>query len=211
MSFEKNKPRKFGFEMRDSNGVLQAGKTVTAMRSIDHGAFVAATGVVIPVGGGTYGMNSTAADNNGESIIYKFSAPSCEDTPVFVNTEADYTSARATEIDTVVSQTDTLEATNAALQTTVNALTAYVDTVETTQGALLSAVAAIQAAPTTTTILNAIKADVELRRRMIGAVPLDHDKATGIVVFKTPTGQPMDTVQLARDSEGVITTKIVVS
>jgi len=64
------------------------GKTVTATRSIDGGAFGAASGSVAEVGSGVYQIDLLAADTNGDTITYKFSATDCDDTIITVITRS---------------------------------------------------------------------------------------------------------------------------
>lgn len=64
------------------------GKTVTCQRSIDGGSFVNATGVLAEVGSGVYQIDLTAADTNGDTITYKFSAADCDDTIITITTRS---------------------------------------------------------------------------------------------------------------------------
>jgi hypothetical protein len=59
------------------------GKTVTAQRAIDAGAFGACTNSVVEVTNGAYRINLSAADLNGDDIMLRFSAAGCDDR--FVN------------------------------------------------------------------------------------------------------------------------------
>lgn len=52
----------------------ELGLTVTAERSIDGGAFSAATGTVAEIADGWYALSTSAADTNGDSLIFQFSA-----------------------------------------------------------------------------------------------------------------------------------------
>jgi len=71
----------FAFLMTDStthNPVT--GKTVTATRSIDGGAFGAGTlGAVTELSNGMYVVNIPAADRNGNVVTYRFTAAGCDD------------------------------------------------------------------------------------------------------------------------------------
>lgn len=71
----------FAFLMTDStthNPVT--GKTVTATRSIDGGAFGAGTlGAVTELSNGMYLVNIPAADRNGNVVTYRFTAAGCDD------------------------------------------------------------------------------------------------------------------------------------
>jgi len=56
------------------------GKTVTATRSLDGGAFAATTNSPTELSNGVYILNLSAADTNGNTVTYKFSASACDDT-----------------------------------------------------------------------------------------------------------------------------------
>jgi hypothetical protein len=56
------------------------GKTITAMRSIDGGTFVACTNSATETSDGFYKINLSAADMNGHMITLKFTALGCEPT-----------------------------------------------------------------------------------------------------------------------------------
>ena len=58
------------------------GLTVTGQRSIDGGAFTNVTGVIAEVGSGLYTIDLTAADTNGDTVSYKFSSATADDTIV---------------------------------------------------------------------------------------------------------------------------------
>ena len=55
-------------------------KTVTGQRSLDGGVWTNVTGTISEVGSGLYTIDLTAADTNGDTISYKFSATDCDDT-----------------------------------------------------------------------------------------------------------------------------------
>ncbi len=55
------------------------GKTVTAERSIDAGAFAAVAGTIAEVSNGIYQFDALAADTNGNVVTWKFSATDCDD------------------------------------------------------------------------------------------------------------------------------------
>lgn len=50
------------------------GENVTALKSIDGGAFIACTNQVIEIGSGVYKINLSASDLNGNTITLKFSS-----------------------------------------------------------------------------------------------------------------------------------------
>ena len=69
------------FMMTDSTNHNPAtGKTVTATRSIDGGAFGATTNSPAEIAFGLYSLSASAADLNGKTIIFRFTAASCDDT-----------------------------------------------------------------------------------------------------------------------------------
>ena len=61
-------------------------KTVTVERSIDGGAFAAATGSIAELSDGLYTFDSTAADTNGDSIVWLFKADDCNNAVVAFQT-----------------------------------------------------------------------------------------------------------------------------
>jgi len=63
-------------------------KTVTGEMSIDGAAFTATNGVIAEVGSGVYQIDLTAADTNGDTITYKFSATDSDDTIITVTTRS---------------------------------------------------------------------------------------------------------------------------
>lgn len=78
----------FEFPMRLSSDHYTAatGKTVTGERSIDGAAFASVGGAIAEVGDGVYQFDALAADTNGDSITWKFSAADCDDTIVTFKT-----------------------------------------------------------------------------------------------------------------------------
>ena len=63
-------------------------KTVTGEKSIDGAGFVAIAGSIAEVGSGVYQCDLLAADTNGDSITYKFSAADCDDSIISILTRA---------------------------------------------------------------------------------------------------------------------------
>lgn len=63
------------------------GKTVTATRSIDGAAFGACANSVTEVANGVYKINLAAADLNGNTITFQFTAASCDTTFVEIITQ----------------------------------------------------------------------------------------------------------------------------
>lgn len=74
----------FEFTMRTTSGAYATGLTVTATRSIDGGAFAACTNSVTEVSNGTYKISLSAADLNGDTVTFRFSASGALDTFVAV-------------------------------------------------------------------------------------------------------------------------------
>lgn len=74
----------FEFVMYDTSGDPATGKTVTATRSIDGGAFAACANAVTEVGSGVYKISLATSDLNGNVVTFKFSASGCEDTLVTI-------------------------------------------------------------------------------------------------------------------------------
>lgn len=65
----------FQFPMTDSTlHQPMAGLTPTVQRSIDGGAFAACTNAAVEIGSGAYSIDLSAADLNGTTIMFKFSA-----------------------------------------------------------------------------------------------------------------------------------------
>jgi hypothetical protein len=56
------------------------GKSVTGQRSVNGGAWANITGSISEVGSGLYTADLSAADTNGDTVSYKFSATDCDDT-----------------------------------------------------------------------------------------------------------------------------------
>jgi hypothetical protein len=69
----------FTFKIFDTSGNPATGKTVTATRSIDGGAFAACTNSVVEISNGYYKINLSTADLNGDAIALKFTASGCKD------------------------------------------------------------------------------------------------------------------------------------
>jgi hypothetical protein len=80
----------FPFPMKDVAGALVTGATVTTTRSINAGAFAAATNSAAEITGtGIYKYDFSAADLNGDTICFKFAAPGCVDRYVTVVTQTE--------------------------------------------------------------------------------------------------------------------------
>lgn len=76
------------FEMRDSAGLLKTGLTVAAQRSIDGGAFGNCANSVTEIGStGVYKIDIAATDNNGDCIMFLFTATGSIGATLFVLTE----------------------------------------------------------------------------------------------------------------------------
>ena len=70
-----------------SDHVTEAtGKTITATRSLDGGAYAACANAATEVGDGTYVINLAATDTNANTISFRFTAALCDVTPVIVIT-----------------------------------------------------------------------------------------------------------------------------
>lgn len=78
----------FVFPMKLSSDHFSAatGRTVTATRSLDGGAFTAASGSVTEISAGMYQFDALAADTNGDTVTWKFSAAASDDTVVTIKT-----------------------------------------------------------------------------------------------------------------------------
>lgn len=77
----------FMFVMTDSTNHNPAtGKTVTAQRSIDGGALASCANSVSEIGSGLYQINLAASDLNGDTIMLRFTATSCDDLPIEIIT-----------------------------------------------------------------------------------------------------------------------------
>lgn len=64
------------------------GLTVTGTRSIDGGAFSAVSGTIAEVSNGIYSFDALAADTNGDSITYRFTAATADDRFLTIYTTA---------------------------------------------------------------------------------------------------------------------------
>lgn len=62
------------------------GLTVTGQRTLDSGTFAAVTGAIVEVSNGYYRFDAVAADTNGDSVTWKFSAATADDTGVTFKT-----------------------------------------------------------------------------------------------------------------------------
>ncbi len=85
MMFKKNQALTgFPFVMRSSTDHItpQSGLTITATKCIDGAAYAATTNSASPVGGGTYKIDLSAADLNGNSIMFLFSATGAD--PLYI-------------------------------------------------------------------------------------------------------------------------------
>jgi hypothetical protein len=79
----------FSFVMTDSITHLPAaGLTVTATRSIDGGAFAACTNSAAAISNGAYKIDLSAADLNGNNILFRFTALGADDTFIPILTQA---------------------------------------------------------------------------------------------------------------------------
>lgn len=81
----------FAFPMKDAAGALVSGVTVTATRSIGNAATFSAcaNAVTEKTGLGIYMIDFAAADLNGDSIIFKFTAVGCVDRYVTIVTQTE--------------------------------------------------------------------------------------------------------------------------
>lgn len=87
VGFDKNTAfANFTFPMYNSNGVLTTGLTVTATRSIDKGVVTATTNAPTEVSNGLYGIDFSAADLNGNTITFLFSAAGARTTSITIVT-----------------------------------------------------------------------------------------------------------------------------
>lgn len=79
----------FEFEMTDAVTHLpKTGLTITSQRSIDGGAYAATTNAAVEVGNGTYKINFSAADLNGDFITFRFTGTGADETKVSIKTAA---------------------------------------------------------------------------------------------------------------------------
>jgi hypothetical protein len=78
----------FEFPMRLTSDHYTAatGKTVAGERSLDGGSFSSVSGTITEVSDGVYQFDALAADTNGDSVTWKFSATDCDDTIVHFKT-----------------------------------------------------------------------------------------------------------------------------
>lgn len=77
----------FAFPMFATDGSAATGKTVTATRSIDGGAFATCANSVSEISGGWYKISFAAADFNGDVIAFKATASGCNDTDLTILTQ----------------------------------------------------------------------------------------------------------------------------
>lgn len=78
----------FPFPMLDIlNQNPTTGLTVTAQRSLDGGAFAACTNPVTEIGNGFYKIDLSAADTNGDTIAFNFSAVGADNSCITVVTQ----------------------------------------------------------------------------------------------------------------------------
>lgn len=78
----------FMFVMTDSTNHNPAtGLTITATRAIDKAAFAACTNAVSEVGNGTYGIDLSALDMNGDHIMLRFTATGADDLNIEIVTQ----------------------------------------------------------------------------------------------------------------------------
>ena len=64
----------------------EAGLTITGTRSIDGAAFGAVTGTISEVANGVYIIDPSAADLNGDSIVFRFTATGADEVEIHVRT-----------------------------------------------------------------------------------------------------------------------------
>lgn len=69
----------FAFVMVDASDNPLTGLTVTVTRSIDNGAFASTTNSPTEIANGGYGIDWSAADLNGDSILFRFTATGAKD------------------------------------------------------------------------------------------------------------------------------------
>lgn len=102
MPFEKNQPTGFGFTMIDATTrAPKPSVAVSGKVSADGGAFANVAGAVTETGYGGYYLAPNAADWSGNAKTFRFAGSGCQDTLVHVNTEANYTAARAANLDLI--------------------------------------------------------------------------------------------------------------
>ena len=78
----------FVMKLTSDHYTAATGKAVTCERSLDGGAFITATGSVTEVSDGVYQFDAAAADTNGNTVTWKFSAADCDDTVVVIKTSS---------------------------------------------------------------------------------------------------------------------------
>lgn len=76
----------FSFQMFDTAGLPVTGVSVTSQRSIDGGAYASATNTATEITNGTYTLNLSATDLNGDVIMLRFSGVGANDSFVEVFT-----------------------------------------------------------------------------------------------------------------------------
>jgi hypothetical protein len=78
----------FTFVVTDStNHNPVTGKTVTAQRSLDGGAFGSCTNAVTEISNGLYRIDLSAADLNANTVDLRFTAPGCDDLNILLITQ----------------------------------------------------------------------------------------------------------------------------
>jgi hypothetical protein len=80
----------FGFPMTLADHITPAtGKTVAGNVSIDGAAEIALTntGAIAEIGHGSYDIDLVAADTDGDTLVFRFSAAGCDDTKIYVVTQ----------------------------------------------------------------------------------------------------------------------------
>lgn len=87
-NIKKNAAAVLSFPMTDSTThVPVTGKTVAATRSIDGAAFGACANAVTEISVGVYTISLAAADTNGNTIMYRFTAAACDDRLIEIITQ----------------------------------------------------------------------------------------------------------------------------
>jgi hypothetical protein len=85
--FAKNASAVIAFLMTDSTDHNpNAGLTVTSQRSIDGAAFASCSNAASGIGNGAYSLTASAADMNGDLILFRFSATGADDRLVAIRT-----------------------------------------------------------------------------------------------------------------------------
>lgn len=67
----------FAFVMKDTTGQPVTGKMVTAKRVLDGGSLTTMANSVTEISGGTYTIDLAAADVNGTTVLFLFTASGC--------------------------------------------------------------------------------------------------------------------------------------